>query len=234
MSVELITFDAADTLFQLKWHRIKFPILMTEKHLGITLDHQVAGEVYGRMLQSSLTQYWELHKQGPEACEEYWTQLTADWLKRVSPRPISDEEQVYLVEKVWEEFYDPDQGWFELFPDVLPTLEEVRNRGYKTAIASNWDYTLLYLVESYGLSEFFDAIYPSLLYGVEKPDRGFFEIIEEEFQLKGDSILHVGDNPLDDFQGALNSGWRALLLDRSLDSSEGPRICSLADVLSRI
>ena len=48
-----------------------------------------------------------------------------------------------------------------LYDDVVPTLEHLRDEGFKLAIVSNWDTPLYPLTERLGIAEYFDAIIAS-------------------------------------------------------------------------
>lgn len=232
--VKLVSFDAADTLFRVHWDPAKFPIRMAEKYLGVKLDEQVAREVYLRLCQGSLQTYWDAHQKGEEACLLYWEDLTFQWLDRVSPVPFSRLAVQQLMAGGWQDFFDPQERWFDVFEDVRSTLTGLRARGLKTCILSNWDFTLPRLVKEHDLDDLFDAVFPSLRYGIEKPARELFGIVETTFHLSGKDILHVGDHPIDDFQGATQAGWRALLLDRGNETGSDLTIRSLSELLERV
>jgi putative hydrolase of the HAD superfamily len=71
------------------------------------------------------------------------------------------------------------------------------------------------VLEHLGIKDSFGFVLASLPLGYEKPDPRIFG---EALRLSGvcaDEALHVGDDKCDDYIGAKNSGWRALLLDRS-------------------
>ena len=48
-----------------------------------------------------------------------------------------------------------------LYDDVVPTLQRLRDAGFKLAIVSNWDTPLDPLTERLGIAEYFDAIVAS-------------------------------------------------------------------------
>ncbi len=58
--------------------------------------------------------------------------------------------------------------------------------------------------------------------GHRKPAPAFFRAVEARLRLKPDELLLVGDDPANDYQGALAAGWRAILVDRD-DRFEGTR-----------
>jgi HAD superfamily hydrolase (TIGR01549 family) len=228
--VKLVSFDAAGTLIRVKWHPVNFPLQQLEKYWGWEVDRQVAAETHQRLAQGSLSEYWAAHQHGEQACLDYWNQLVHTWLCKISPEQPSLEEVQTFVEKSWEDFYNVEQGWFTLFEDVLPTLESLREKGYKLCMLSNWDFTLRRICDNLKLTSYFEKIYPSLEFGVEKPSPELFKIVEKDFGLSGTEILHVGDDPRDDFHGATQVGWKALLLDRVNPPSASYTIQTLSEV----
>ncbi|MEJ5170299.1 MAG: HAD-IA family hydrolase, partial [Fimbriimonadales bacterium] len=86
-----------------------------------------------------------------------------------------------------------------------------------------------------GLRGYFDCVLASLEVGVEKPDPGIFRAAERLLGLAPDQIVHIGDHPIDDYEGALRAGWHALLLDRSNGRpTEFSVVSSLLNIPDRI
>ena len=83
--------------------------------------------------------------------------------------------------------------------------------GVRMAIVSNWDNSLHRTLRMFGLTEYFEHVVASLEEGVEKPEARIFQIALERAGVEPGDALHVGDNPIDDWQGAKNVGMRALL-----------------------
>jgi len=113
----------------------------------------------------------------------------------------------------------------------MPTLEALSRAEMRMIVVSNWDYSLHRILRNLGISEFFEHEFASLEHGPEKPDPEFFRIAGATTGLPLDAILHVGDHPLDDLEGARGAGLQALLLDRDREEMHVPFISSLRDVL---
>ncbi|KAL8754310.1 MAG: hypothetical protein Q9184_005153 [Pyrenodesmia sp. 2 TL-2023] len=62
-----------------------------------------------------------------------------------------------------------------------------------------------------------DSVTLSYDVGFEKPNRMIFDAARSlsPFATEGDTLyLHIGDCPMDDYQGAREAGWESILLDR--------------------
>lgn len=106
-------------------------------------------------------------------------------------------------------------GPWRLFDDVEPALDELRARGLRVGVIANWDERLPRLLAALGLGDRFDAVVHSQAAGVEKPHPEIFAAAERALALSAERMLHVGDRRLEDVEGAIGAGWRALLLDRA-------------------
>jgi putative hydrolase of the HAD superfamily len=132
-----------------------------------------------------------------------------------------------VFERLWQHFAQP-RHW-RLFDDVSPTLRDLRRRGFRLGIASNFDARLLAII--HGLPELSacEAVFVSSKVGYTKPDPRFFAAAESQLGATPSQIALVGDDLEADIQGATAAGWRAILLDRS-GTSAMPCIPTLAEL----
>jgi putative hydrolase of the HAD superfamily len=105
------------------------------------------------------------------------------------------------------------QAW-ELFPDALPTLRELRRRRLRLGIVSNFDSRLLPVCDGLQLASEVDTILMSTRVGFAKPDARIFQAALCELGAADGETLHVGDSRAEDFDGARAAGLHALLIDR--------------------
>jgi HAD superfamily hydrolase (TIGR01549 family) len=101
-----------------------------------------------------------------------------------------------------------------IYPDVLPTLATLRERGLKLAIVSNWDNSLMSHCDDLGLTPLFDTIVGSLYVGYEKPDARIFHVALDRLGVAAAEVVHVGDIYVSDVVGARAAGILPILLDR--------------------
>lgn len=219
MSIRAVTFDAASTLIRVTWRPGPFAVDCLNE-LGIEVDPQPAIERYERLYLGRLPEYIAANAaRDVAACRSFWRGVSADWLPSIGV-PVSRLAEVLdVADKM---LYSGNGRYFAFYEDVKPAVIELSCRGLRLAIISNWDYSLHRIVDSLGGTAWFDPIVASLLEGVEKPDRRLFDLTLSKMGLQPDEVLHVGDNPIDDVQGALGAGLRAVLLDREANQSQIP------------
>jgi len=104
---------------------------------------------------------------------------------------------------------------WELFFDVRSTLDQLRDRGLRLGIVSNFDGRLTRICEGLGLLPYFEVVVMSARAGFAKPDpRIFLATLEALGEAPADA-LHIGDSEKEDVRGARDAGLQALLIDRS-------------------
>ena len=101
---------------------------------------------------------------------------------------------------------------FELYEDALPTLVELRRRGYALGLLSNTARDLPAFVAHHGIDV--DAVLTSAAHGKTKPHEAIFRRMLELLGTEPEVTLMVGDTLEDDVEGARGVGMRAVLLDR--------------------
>lgn len=142
-----------------------------------------------------------------------------------------------LVQRVMQDFgpldFDPffdtvyalfarPEAW-ELFPEVPGVLRELRRRGLRLAIVSNFDARLLPVCEGLGLRNQVDGITYAAEAGAAKPDAEIFALALRRLELDARAALHVGDSLEEDVEGARAAGLDALWVHREPHGPKAPR-----------
>ncbi len=109
---------------------------------------------------------------------------------------------------------DAEQGFTldDLYPDALPCLLAVRERGYRVGIAANQPARAADVLRGSDLP--FEWLLISELEGVTKPDPAFFERILEVTGLPAAEIAYVGDRVDNDVVPATRAGMVAVHVRR--------------------
>ena len=107
---------------------------------------------------------------------------------------------------------------FDAYPDAAPALRDLRGRGLRVVVCSNWDCSLPAVLGEAGLLDLLDGVATSAGTGAAKPDPRLFAAGLELAGSPPERAVYVGDSPSNDVAGAAAAGLRAVLLRRP-----GPR-----------
>ena len=132
-----------------------------------------------------------------------------------------------MFEDLWWSFAAAHR--WRLHPGTRETLCELRKRGFRLCLLSNWDARLRPLLANLDLLDFFHEIVISCEVGFEKPDRRIFTHAQELFAVAAHEVLHVGDSDRHHCKGAREAGWHAIRI-RHNEPTDGT-ICELRSLL---
>lgn len=139
-------------------------------------------------------------------------------LQRIVPdKNITEQDAVTVREKADRLFneYCP-QFMNENIPDILFQLKK---EGYTINLSSNTGFieghVLRNTLKQLGILHYFDFLVFSDEIDASKPSSRFFEKVDELTTVSPAEVLHIGDNPKADYQGAINYGFKALLITNS-------------------
>jgi HAD superfamily hydrolase (TIGR01549 family) len=110
------------------------------------------------------------------------------------------------------------EGWeydfvaADLYPDAIPCLTSLRERGYKVLIAGNQPVEAEAALRRLDVPA--DVIASSAGWGVAKPHPQFFERVVEAAGVPADQIAYVGDRLDNDVLPSLAAGMTAVFLRR--------------------
>ena len=110
---------------------------------------------------------------------------------------------------------------YAIYPDAKQFLTDIESKrecsNLKVGVISNYDKRIVGIVEELQLSTYVDFITYSEESQSSKPQKQIFENGIKKSgltNLKGEEILHIGDDFKKDYLGAKNLGWNALLIQR--------------------
>lgn len=209
--IRTIFFDAAGTLFHLPrgvgWHYRA--VLL--RH-GCDLAEEVLGRAFGAVWKAMPPRESSRSRRKDDD-REWWRTLVERVLGRC--RVAADLDRAAYFDELYAEFTKP--GVWALYPEVKETLELLGER-YRLGIISNFDGRLRPILRDLGIAEFFDPVIISSEVGAEKPDAWIFLRALEHAAVAPEAALHVGDDPVRDWQGAAAVGLHVFRLDRPTNS----------------
>lgn len=134
-----------------------------------------------------------------------------------------------FFDALYDRFESPEV--WQVFDDVVPTLNALGTAGIRCAIVSNWDSRLPKLMSALGLADRFEFILTSAEAGYSKPHPAIFEEAVKRLALQPREVLNVGDGMEEDVHGAKAAGLHAIHLDRN---GTGDAITKLTELIVHI
>lgn len=139
-----------------------------------------------------------------------WRWVTAEVHRRVPELHAIDAHAWWV--RLHEAFGRADH--WELYPDTLPALKELRRRGVRVGVISNWSTRLRPIAGELGLLDLVDFLLVSAEFGAGKPDRRIFDEALRRAEVRPERALHAGDSVEDDVRGAAAVGIRPVFVWR--------------------
>ncbi|MNE55322.1 dUMP phosphatase [compost metagenome] len=107
-----------------------------------------------------------------------------------------------------------------IYSDIQKVFQKITNQGKSISILSNTAFikgkVLRKLLEYYDLAEYFKFQIYSDEVGLSKPNMAIFQLVFDEVnkykKIDKKDVLHIGDNSIADYKGALQFGFNAHLL----------------------
>ena len=221
MKFRAILFDAAETLFTTKG---------SVGEIYGSIARQYGSNAHTDDIQAAFAR--QFRGAGPLSTHDQ-----KRWWKDVVHRVFSEVGMVNNFDQFFDQVYDRfrDSGGWVLYPETTEVLAELKQRGLKLGVISNFDDRAYSVMRSLNILQFFDSVTLSSETGYCKPDREIFDAAVRALGVVAAEILLVGDSLHDDVEAGMRAGLSAALIDRRNRHEEVkhiPRISSLKDVLS--
>ncbi|MBA1324070.1 HAD family hydrolase [Pseudomonas plecoglossicida] len=229
MSIQLITFDLDDTLWDTA------PVILS------------AETVLRDWLEANAPRLGDVAVEHLYAIRERLVQAEPGLKHRISAlrrrvlnhalRDVgySDQQAQQLANEGFEVFLHA-RHQVEVFPEVQPVLEILRQR-YTLGVVTNGNAD----VARIGLADYFKFALCAEDLGIGKPDPAPFLEALKRGDAPAEAAVHVGDHPGDDIAGAQRAGLRAVWFNpqgKAWTGDKAPdaqiqRLSQLPDVLAR-
>jgi putative hydrolase of the HAD superfamily len=210
--VKAIFFDVAGTLIYLP-KSVGYHYALVGQRMGLVLE--------AAALDRAFTVCWKQMParpaiEGPRDDDDkrWWMELVDQVIDRVAPR-TSELDRDSFFEVAYSHF--AEAGVWELYPEVIEVLEALRPR-FDLAVISNFDGRLRMIFEHLGVSKFFSHVFLSSELGADKPDPLIYQRALKLIGVAPGETLHVGDDPVRDWEGAAAAGLSVFRLERPLNS----------------
>lgn len=210
--IKALFFDAAGTLIHLP-KSVGYHYALVGQRIGLDLN--------AAALDRAFLAWWKKTParpsvEGPrdEDDKPWWRVLVDRILDEVAPE-TGERERDAFFEAAYSHF--AEAGVWELYPEAMEVLEALKPR-FDLAVISNFDGRLRMILEELGVSQFFSHIFLSSELGADKPDPEIYRRALKLSKAAPNETLHVGDDPVRDWQGATAAGLSIFRVERSRNS----------------
>jgi putative hydrolase of the HAD superfamily len=218
MRKKAVFFDLGGTLLRMRRDGICRTVLAEE---GYSTTTERIHSAYANAESSWLKRYG-YRKLAPEKSVESYRRLDAMAFRRIFPyAPPGDAYRISsLIRKRWPEL---DHRFpTKLYPDAEPTLDLLKDSGYKLGLVSNAPPGTLELVKRMGLQRYMSNFVISGDVGVSKPNPEIFRFALRNAEVMPSEAVHVGDVYEADVVGADDAGMTGVLIARDSLSRRYP------------
>lgn len=165
----------------------------------------------------------------PESDRAFWVRVYDHILRSLElQRELTEDDLHRCCHELYDIFTAADS--YELFGDVEDGLRELKARGYRLGIVSNFAPTLRGILLAKGILHYFDPVLVSTEVGLEKPDPAIFKLALERSGLNAEDILYIGDHDRNDIWAPAQVGIDAVKIIR-YDFHGGEGIRSLSELI---
>lgn len=199
--VEAVLIDALGTLVELQPPAPRLRAILAEEGFDVTPELAAAG------FRAEIGYYLEHHLEGSDrdALDDLRDRCAGVLMDALAlpglDRAVARRALLGALE-------------FKAYPDALPALRDLRARGLRLVIASNWDCSLPDWLEPLGLLDLVDGVVTSADAHAAKPAPAAFAAALSIAGVGASAALHVGDSVENDVEGARAAGIRAVLVWR--------------------
>ena len=227
MPIRAVTLDAAGTLFT-----VAEPVGATYARLAADHGIAIAVDVAERGFRAAFAAAPPLAF--PGASPTRLAEHERAWWYTVVRAAFGAAARAAAFETCFDAIfahYARADAW-RVFADAPAALAALRARGLRTAIVSNFDGRLRILVDDLGLTPLVDATLWSTRVGCAKPAPEIFVAAAQALGVAPADVVHAGDAPVADVEGARRAGMTAVLVARgaTVPTAGVPAVASLAEL----
>ncbi|KAF8967857.1 HAD-like domain-containing protein [Flammula alnicola] len=219
LQIRLVTFDALHTIITPRYPiHVQYSQVFTP-YLGVLPPESIK-----QSFKLALKAVQKEHPSYNKGAENWWR----DVIRRTAIGAGGNEQALDanltdIVGRLMKHF--SSREGYKAFADAIPTIRHLRDKlGVRTAVVSNGDSRIRAVLKDLEFPDTVDPIVLSEEEGIEKPSREIFmkalelvnrKVDREQGLIHPKQCLHVGDELVCDYNGAVNSGLNALLLRRA-------------------
>jgi len=229
--VKVIFFDAVGTLIETR-ASVGEIYSRVAREFGFEAGPQILQQNFARSFRRQPP--LAFHAGTPEAA---LIELEKGWWRNLVKAVFDGLGSFPRFQEFFDEIFERFRGqeFWRVFDDVAPALTELKRRGLKMGVISNFDSRLHDVLGACRLDHLFDSIHVSTRVGAAKPNTAIFQAALNYHSVEARHAWHVGDSLREDVEGAMAAGLNAILLDRDnrfAENAPAPRITNLEQTVT--
>ncbi|MFP4336852.1 MAG: HAD-IA family hydrolase [Halothece sp.] len=208
----VIFFDAVGTLFGVKGSVGEVYSAIARRFGVLTSPEELNQAFYQVFKTASPPAFPDVPlPQIPEKEFQWWRDITKLTFQKVGVAHKFIDFDVFFT-RLYRHFATASP--WEVYPDVIPSLQRWQEQGVELAVISNFDSRLYGVLTALKLRSFFSSITISSEVGAAKPDPKIFQSAIAQYQVQPEQTWHIGDSRREDYEGAKAVGMQGFLLKR--------------------
>lgn len=199
MTIQCLTFDLDDTLWAI------YPVIDRAELQYLNWMETTLPQIASAFSREELSIHRHSYfKQYPELHHDL-TQLRKNWSAALMTEFGYDSDRKNeLIEEGFAVFWQ-ERNTLDLFEGVEAALDELK-KDYKIGAVTNGNADL----NKIGIDDYFNFYLTSAKAGVSKPNPDIFAQTETLANCPANQIIHIGDDPVRDVEGAANCGFKTI------------------------
>ena len=218
MTIKAVTFDLDDTLWPL------YDVIMNSHKLSNDWLIEKHPQMEGILFSSKEREMWKMLIKAEPSLANRLSELRKKVIETLLVENGVDLSSASKDSEEASEIFLDERHKVTYFDNVLEVLKKLKG-SFKLGVLTNGNAS----IKTLGIDHLFDFYLNAEMVNDSKPGAKMFEEAMSITKLKPNEICHVGDHPINDVQGALNVGFKAIWLN-ALDNSWPDGKCHVPEV----
>lgn len=201
---EVVSFDAAGTLIHLA-EPVGATYAQVAAEHGVTVSSEALGPAFKQVWSRTPPPFSEASERPDRNERDWWAGLVREVFATAGGNFRSTEQYDCFFDSLYRRFEEP--GTWIAAPDAKLVVDQV-SKSHRCIVLSNFDSRLRRILGDLDLLDPFETLFLSCEQRLSKPDPRLFRRVADSLEVAPGDILHVGDDPVCDWEGANAAGFR--------------------------
>ncbi len=202
--IKAVSFDAAGTLIHLA-EDVGTSYARVAARFGIRADPSKLGEAFKSVWERTPPPFSQSSAANDPTEKHWWHRLVHAVFNESGATLPGRLEFEEFFETLYLHFEEP--GTWVAEEDAKRVLDSVCS-GFRCVVLSNFDSRLRRILSDLGLLDHFERVFLSCELRASKPNPRIFQEVSNALEIRPAEIMHVGDDPICDWEGASAAGFQ--------------------------